>query len=132
MLISVWIIIGMSVIGLVIAITAGREILILLYTQSYGAYHNILILIIISAGFGYLGNFLNYITIAVRMFKLQPVLYGSVLIVGVVSNLVLIPLDGLKGAAFSAIITSFLLFAGNLTIIIYALMKIRHKTAIIE
>lgn len=132
MLNSALIILAMSLVGLAISITLGKQILILFYTADYGAYQNILVLLMLAAGFSYLSNLLNYGTIAVRMLKVQPVLYGTALLACIASNAFLIPHAGLKGAAYSSIVTAFLLFAGNCSIILYALMKLRPGSVCIE
>lgn len=132
MLNSALIILAMSLVGLAVSIAVGKQILILFYTADYGAYQNILILLMFAAGFSYLGNLMNYGTIAVRMLKIQPALYGAALLACIASNAFLIPLAGLKGAAYSSIITASLLFAGNCSIILYALMKLRPEPICIE
>jgi len=102
--------VGLGFMGLIVAVIFGRYILALLYTPEYAEYAGILNLIMISAGIGYVTSFLSNGLTAARFFKIQTAIFCLVTLVNLISCAFLIPIAGLKGAAYALIITSLVQF----------------------
>jgi O-antigen/teichoic acid export membrane protein len=109
--------------GILVAIFVGREILTLLYRPEYGEYNNILILVMVSALIDYLFAFLGHGMTAARYFRIQVPLLATVSITAALSSLLLIPLWGMQGAAFSLMISTGVGTLGSLGVLIHAYSK---------
>ncbi|TYO93243.1 lipopolysaccharide biosynthesis protein [Desulfallas thermosapovorans] len=118
---------GLGIMGLGVSVTFGREILALLYTPEYAEYAGIFNLIIVSAGIGYVASFLGYGLTAARFFKIQPAIFCIVTLVSLSSCAILIPIAGLKGAAYALIITSLVQLLVSLLAIVYKMHFIPAK-----
>jgi|SRR5690625_1242085 len=115
-LISIGVTVGL--IGILVSVIFGEMILTIVYDNSYADYNYLLILIMIAGVFLFSSSFLGYGITAMRLFKIQPYTGAISLIVTLVTSLMLIPLIGLKGAAYTLIIGAITRFILNLTVII--------------
>lgn len=78
----------------------------LIYTPDYANYSYEFVLIMLAGLFTYMSSFQGYGLTATRIFKLQPIIGVIWMIVGLITSFALIPTYGLKGAAYSLIISS--------------------------
>jgi O-antigen/teichoic acid export membrane protein len=108
----------------------GGDILLLLYSREYSAYQNLFIFIMVAAGVSYIGEVVQYAVTATRQFKLQPFVYGLVLLMGLGINPIFIARFNLIGAAGSIFITSCLQLGVNTYILYYMLHKQKIRKAI--
>lgn len=104
--------------GVVIVIFLGDFILSMLYNQDYATYNDIFLIVMIGSGIRFIGSFLGYGVTAARVFKIQPLLNLTVVIVSLISSITLVPSFGLVGAAYT------LLFAAIIHLIGYAIVNI--------
>jgi O-antigen/teichoic acid export membrane protein len=113
----------LGLIGILSALIAGSKILSILYKSEYGKHNDVFILIMIAALIDYLFAFLGHGMTAARHFRIQVPLLVTVLITSVMSSLLLVPLLGMKGAALSLILSTFVGALGSLGVLIYAYNK---------
>lgn len=108
--------IGMGVIlgamGVLLALVAGREILTILYKPEYAGYSNLFIGVMVAAGIGYIGSYLNFGITATRAFERFTIPYLLLTLLTVATSWLLIPNFGLLGAVWTLCIISI---AGCLT-----------------
>lgn len=95
-----------GLIGVVVSFFFGKELLALIYTPDYANYSYEFVLIMLAGLFTYMSSFQGYGLTAARIFKLQPIIGVIWMIVGLITSFALIPTYGLKGAAYSLIISS--------------------------
>lgn len=99
-----------GIFGLLITFFMGKFILTLVYNNEYARYSEILVLCMIAGIFEFLSSVLGYSLTAMRIFNVQAYLSSFNVLVCLISVSVLIPLFGIKGAAFSLIISSSIQF----------------------
>jgi Glycosyltransferase len=114
--------------GILAVSCCGGWMLSLFYTPDYAAYKYVFLLVVIASGVRYLSSFLNCAVTAAQKFRIQPVLYGIVLILNIVFCAILIPPKGLEGAGYSIIISNYILMIGNLIFTIQVLRGIFKKS----
>jgi O-antigen/teichoic acid export membrane protein len=107
-----------SLLGILVSLLIGEELLVLLYNESFSSYHLILLLIMLGALFLYLSSILGYGITAARKFKIQPILFIFVIVVNAISCIILIPSNSINGAAYTFIITAFTQFVGSSVVIV--------------
>lgn len=95
-----------GILGLVVSVLLGKQILTVIYTPLYGEYNYLLITIMISGIFMYTSTFLGFSITATKNFRVQPVLGLIWILVSLLSALVLIPQYGMLGGALTLIVTS--------------------------
>ncbi|MDA2530936.1 polysaccharide biosynthesis protein [Bacillus cereus] len=120
-LIGIGILIG--IIGVVVIGFIGEEILTIIYSDAYKEYNHIFILIMISAGIGYISSFMGYGMTAARCYKVQPVIFGIVSIVTILLSYWCVPQYGLTGAGITLIFASIVQLIGSSLVIVYLLKK---------
>ncbi|MDF5725989.1 MAG: oligosaccharide flippase family protein [Rhizonema sp. PD37] len=103
-LISVGVILG--TVGVLLALVTGREILTILYRPEYAQYSNLFVWIMVAAGIGYIGSYLNYGITATRAFKRFTIPYLLLTLLTAGTSWLLIPNFGLIGAVWTLSITS--------------------------
>jgi O-antigen/teichoic acid export membrane protein len=116
---------GIGIIGLIIAVGLGKPLLTIAYRSEYAEQSTVLVWLMVWGGFLYLATFLGYGVAAARYFKTS--LGCSCLLVAITfaSCIWLIPAYGLNGAAIALAIGGLAQLIGNLTIVGYAIYKIR-------
>ena len=129
-LLSMVLCIGLMAVGL--SAVAGKPILTLLYDASYGAYKDIMILVMIGAAAMHLSDMLNYAVTAIQKFKIQPIMYGVVLVLGAACNFLFMTKWGLKGAAFGLIAVYCMQLLANGLVLVFALRKKGSKMHVCE
>jgi O-antigen/teichoic acid export membrane protein len=112
--------------GLLLAIVIGKQVLSIFYTEDYGQYHHLFILLMVAGTLMYTGSFFGVALTAMRKFKIQPLLS----VIWVVSTFLLciavIPSHGLDGAAYVSIMTiGIQLLTLAITVIFYLVHAIR-------
>jgi O-antigen/teichoic acid export membrane protein len=107
-LLMIGIAILISVFGICIGLFAGDKLLVLIFNKEFIGYSYLLILIIISAGIGFVASFLGYGLTAIRVFKLQFPIFLCVVFSNAIASYILIPKYGLIGGAVALIIASII------------------------
>ena len=113
-------------VGVLVALVAGRELLILLYRPEY-AEHELLVWLMVATGISYVASFLGYGMTAARYFRVQMPLFAIVTATTILVGLWLIPADGLRGAAIALMITAVVQAGGSLAVIVHALRVIGKR-----
>jgi O-antigen/teichoic acid export membrane protein len=106
--------------GVVVALVAGREVLTLLFRPAY-ARQDVLVLLMVAAGIGYVASFLGYGMTAARYFRVQLPLVALVAGVTAIACAWLVPSDGLRGGATALIMAAVVQASGSVLIVAYAL-----------
>ena len=97
---------GLGLAGVIVAVVAGELVLHLMYGPEYAAEADVFVWIMISAAVAYIGSFMGYGVTAARVFKLQLVLSGLPALAALGLSMLLIPEQGLYGAAIVLILTN--------------------------
>lgn len=105
---------AIGAIGFVLIALFGRTLLVLLFDPSYGQYLNIFLLVMISSCLRYLANCLNNSLTAARKLNIQPIISIATIVSTIIFSMLLVPLRGIEGVAYTAIISSCVYFLGNL------------------
>lgn len=103
---------GMGAAGLIGAILFGRQALAIIYRPEYSARHDVLVWLMAGSGFFYLGSTLGYAVTAVKCFSPQLPLFALAAATTALSSMILVPLMGLRGAAFAILISGVIQSAG--------------------
>lgn len=111
----------LGIVGILISIFAGAELLTFFYTAEYAQSTDVLELIMIAAAVGYLGSFMGYGMTAARRFKVQLPLFLAVTATTGVASLYLIPKYALRGAGFALITGAVVQLIGSSGVIVHAL-----------
>lgn len=115
-----------GIIILIVVYSFGGFILSLIYDQSYAKYENIFFIIMLGSIISYLTTFINTAIIATQQFKLQPLINFITLISGLIASLLLIPNNGIMGAAYVTVIVFIIQFSGSATLLSAILIKNRR------
>jgi O-antigen/teichoic acid export membrane protein len=107
--------------GVLVALVAGRPILLLFFGPQYAAHSDLLVALMVLGALLYTVTFLGYATTALRRFRIQPVLCGACVPIVLVASRVLVPSYGLIGAVIAQGIASLLLGLGFAVVIGHAL-----------
>ncbi len=121
--------IGLGGLGICIAYFFGEVILSFLYTEDYGAYSSIFVLVMIAALFRFLANLWQMGISAARQFRVQFILHSGVVTVVLVSCMILIPTHGLVGAAVAMILAAFTHMVGVLLINVWLVWRLDAPVA---
>ncbi len=100
----------LGVAGVLVALVAGKEILILVYRSEYADQAGVLVWLMAAAALFYVGSFLGYGMTAARYFRIQALLFVVTLLLITGASALLIPRYGLAGAAWAVC----LLYAGQI------------------
>jgi O-antigen/teichoic acid export membrane protein len=113
--------------GVLTAVIGGRLLLTLFYQPEYAAYNDVFILLMIGGGISYVASLSGYAVTAARYFKLQPVIFT----VGVASTFILcvllIPSQGIRGAAWVSVIVGLIQLVLTAAYLAYALYKLHQR-----
>jgi len=106
-----------GLVGAVIALVAGREILTLLYTAEYGEFVDVMVILAIAGGLTFAGSFLGNGMTAARKFSAQVPLFSAVVAVTAVVSAALVPQFGLTGAAWAMVAGGATQVVGSLIVL---------------
>lgn len=117
----------LGVVGVLVALLAGRPLLTLLYRPEFAGRVDVFVWIMLAAGLGYVASFLGYGMTAARRFRVQLPL--SLVVTGAVTlvSLALIPAEGLRGAAFALLASASVQIVGNAGVVMHALWIVRFQ-----
>jgi O-antigen/teichoic acid export membrane protein len=113
----------MGGIGVLIALFAGQEVLILLYRLEYSRYADVFLWLLIGTGIGYISSLLGYAIMAARYFRIQIPLNLVFIMVLTVASMFLIPTYNLLGAAWGTCIAFAFQLPLKCLVIVYALKE---------
>lgn len=119
-----WLLLAGGALGIaapVIAFFAGRQILTFFYTPEYARHLDVFVLYQAAGGVGYVAGFLGYGITAARHFKVQTVALAVSVVVTALTCAWLVPVYGLRGAAWSFLLASLTQLLGNLLILRHTL-----------
>jgi O-antigen/teichoic acid export membrane protein len=111
----------LGVLGVVVAIVAGRPVLTLLYGAAYAAENEVLVWAMVAAGVGYVASFAGYAVTAARYYRSQIPLFALVAGTNALASYILVPLLGLRGAALSLVLAMLAQLLGTLLILWHGL-----------
>ena len=113
-----------AIIGILLTLLAGRQILSIIYKPEYSENLPAFAWIMIAAGIDYMGLFLQFGMMAAHQFRVQPIIIGITLISLLAACTLLIPTYGITGASMALAISSTTQFLGNAYITIFYLKKL--------
>lgn len=90
-----------GIMGILVAIIGGKQILNIMYGSNYASYNNVLIYIMVASAIWYIASCLSIALTASRFIKVQVPIYLLSCICVLLTSLYLIPHYGLSGAALS-------------------------------
>jgi O-antigen/teichoic acid export membrane protein len=93
-----------GVVGVLISVLAGRQILTILFTADYAEHHAVMIWVMIAAAVLFVFSVANMALTAARRFVIQTPIYLVTALVILVASWLLIPTMGMSGAAVSLVI----------------------------
>ena len=111
--------------GLAVALLLGVPILGLVYGAEYAQYADVLVLVMIAAGIGFVAAFAGYGITAARYFRAQLPLFVVIAAVTALGSLQFVPRWGLQGAALALILAAGVQLVLSLAVVVHALRK--HK-----
>jgi O-antigen/teichoic acid export membrane protein len=122
-LIAKMIVIGavMGILAIALASLGGRIILTTIDGPEYALHSDLLVLIMIAGSMQFIASFLGYGMTAARRFRAQLPLFLVITATSIIMSYLLIPLYGLKGAAYALLISSVVQVIGSLIILMKAL-----------
>ncbi len=106
--------IGMA--GVALSVVAGRPILTLLYRSDYGDYASVMTWAMIAGAFGCIGSALGQGMSSARKFRIQTVVLTASVAAGAAACLLLVPRNGLEGAAQSWSIAMAIFMLGGIVV----------------
>lgn len=110
----------LGLLGVLVALVAGREILTLLYTPEYGEHADVFVWVMVAAGAGYLASFLGYGMTAARYFNPQLPLFALVAGASALMCWLLVPDNGLRGASMALIVAALVQMVSSSGVVAYA------------
>lgn len=110
-----------GVLGVLLALLVGRQVLALLYTPEYARDPLLLVGLAVAAGVGFVCSVLGYAMTAARYLRVQPPLFAAVGLVTALASAALIPRRGLPGAALALVLAALFQLAGSAGVVAHAL-----------
>ncbi len=98
--------VGIGLAGVLLTLVIGRFVLTLLYGVKFATHASLFPLFALAATVAYAGNVLGYVISAAKIFVGQAPAFMISVIVSVIASYALIPSMGIKGAAYTMILTS--------------------------
>ena len=123
-----WVALAISGAGLAVAALAGREILGAFYGPEYAKQAAVLVVVMASVAAANLQTILDYAMTAARRFKIQPYLYGAGALVLFALCAVLVPSQGIRGAALALGLGSVIEIVASAVIVAWAVGHLRAAT----
>ena len=113
--------------AVLVVVVAGRTILTLLYGPEYAEHVDLFIWLTVAAGIGYVASLVGYGITAAQYFKSQLCLFVLIAIATVLASVLLIPSQGLQGAAMTLLVAALIELFGSVPIILYAMHKLSQR-----
>jgi len=113
--------------GVMVAALAGRTILSLLYNAEFSPHADVLVLIMVAGGVGYVSSFLGYATTAARYFRTQVPLNVVSTTACFLACWLFVPGGGLRGAAIALVITALVQLVGLAGIVRYIFVSLKRQ-----
>jgi len=125
-LLMIVLIVGSAIwlVGLIITILKGPDILALIYAPEYSKYSIIMIWIIFAAGLAFIASIIRYAIMATKFYIGQTPLFLSLAVIAVLLCIILIPLYGVTGACIAINFTMLVQIVGSI-IILYRIFNKR-------
>ena len=120
---------GLGLAGVVAARVAGEFVLRLLYQPEYAEHADVFVLIAVAASLGYLSSFVGNGMTATRQFRIQIILFAMVTGVTALTSYLVIPSEGLRGAALVLIISNTVQLVSSTAVVLYALHQQERQQA---
>jgi O-antigen/teichoic acid export membrane protein len=111
----------LGVVGALVAWGVGERVVSLLYTREYANDTVTLVILAIGAGVTFAASFAGFAMTAARRFRAQVPVFVAVVATSVVASLVLIPADGIRGAAVALLASAAVQLGGSLVVVRRAL-----------
>jgi O-antigen/teichoic acid export membrane protein len=112
--------------GVLVAVIAGKELLTFFYRPEY-ARQDVFVIVMIASALAYVSTFLTYGLTVARYLRTQTVLYTISTVVLVIACFILIPNDGLLGAATALLISRAVHLIGCGLVVIRILIQLEHN-----
>lgn len=113
-------------IGILVAILGGKFLLSLIYTPEYAQEANVFVLLMVAAALGYVASFAGYGMTAARYFRAQLPLFVIVAIITTISAALLVPKQGLIGAALAVSFSNLVQLVGSIYVIGLAVRRLEE------
>ncbi|NMG08834.1 oligosaccharide flippase family protein [Brasilonema sp. UFV-L1] len=113
---------------ILVVFVAGQQILTLLYQPEYAQHKDLLVWLMVAAAMSYISSFLGYGMSSARYFRIQIPLFIVVTSTLAITCLWLLPIYGLRGAAFAQLIAASMQAVLSLGVNIHALYRIKKNT----
>jgi O-antigen/teichoic acid export membrane protein len=95
------------------AVLFGRSAMTLIYRPEYSTHQDALLWLMGASGFFYLGSTLGYAVTAARCFTPQLPLFAAAAVTTAIGCVILVPSQGLRGAAIAILISAVIQVAGS-------------------
>jgi O-antigen/teichoic acid export membrane protein len=118
---------GLGAAGVIVAVFAGRPLLVFLYRPEYAAHTDTFIALMVAGAIGYISGFLGVAMTAMRGFKPQAWIHAGCTLLGLVACSVLVPRMGILGAAFAVILLSAAALIG-FTWCVFSMLRAADRT----
>lgn len=115
-------------VSVVIAAIVGKEVLTILYRPEYAKQGYLFLLLMVAAGIGYVNSFLGYAMTAAHYFRVQMPLLIVATGISTLVCFLLIPSQGLVGAAIAAIFSAIVQAIFSLGVVFYAIHKLTKSS----
>ena len=119
---------SIGILLLLIVNLGGEVILSILYDASYSAYNDVLILLCMAGALSFVGSVLYYGMVAAHYYRAPSFVAAAITSVTFVSSFFLVPLYGLKGAAWSLFCGGVVHVLGGSLVCSYAVKKLRANS----
>lgn len=97
----------LAVLGVTASALIGRPVLELVFQPEFAAASDLLVVLSVSAGIGFVATLLGYALTAARVIAVQPVLLSAALLVTGIACALLVPRMGALGACWALVLASF-------------------------
>jgi len=104
---------GLGAMGFAGAVFFGKQAMTLIYRPEYSTRQDVLVWLMGASGFFYLGSTLGYAVTAVRCFAPQLPLFVAATVTTGIGCVLLVPSQGLRGAAIAILISAIIQCAGS-------------------
>jgi len=104
---------GIGAAGFGLALLVGPRLLAIIYTPEYASQQNIFLFLMAASGFLYLGSMLGCAVTSVKCFTPQLPLFALAAAATAAASVILVPSQGLRGAALAILISAIIQCAGG-------------------
>ncbi len=117
----------LGAVGILVAIVAGREVLIMFYTPEFAKRVDVFLWIMGAAAVSYIASVLGYGMTAARYFRVQTPLMASVALCSALACFWLVPGSGIFGAARAILASALVLLLGSCFIVMHAICRVEKS-----